>query len=65
MLSTFGTCLIHLFFSYPTLDTWVPDPFFSVYLDKIHRCIHGSDTGTYNNFGTPCAVPVASCRLLR
>lgn len=65
VLSTLGTIVIHLFFSYPTLDTWVPDPLFSVHLDRIHRCIHGSHTGTYNSFGTPCAVRAASRRLPR
>lgn len=51
LLSTLGTFLVHVFFSYPTLDTWVPDPFFSIHLKNIHRCIHGSDSGSYNNLG--------------
>lgn len=52
LLSFFGTALVHFFFSYPTLDSWMPDPFFSIHLKNIHRCIHGSDSGSYNNFGT-------------
>lgn len=52
VLSAVGTVLVHFFFSYPTLDTWVPDPFFSIHLKNIHRCIHGSDSGSYNNLGT-------------
>lgn len=38
-------------FSYPTQDTWWPDPFFSILLKNISRCRHGSDTQAYDNQG--------------
>lgn len=56
LLSFLGTALVHFFFSYPTLDSWIPDPFFSIHLKNIHRCIHGSDSGSYNNFGTAIMI---------
>lgn len=51
-LSIFGTIAIHLAFSYITLDSWIPDPFFTIYIKNIHRTIHGSDTGIYDNDGS-------------
>jgi peroxygenase len=50
-LSLLGTFVIHLVFSYMTLDTWIPDPFFTIYIKNIHRAIHGSDTGIYDHDG--------------
>jgi len=58
LMSIWGTAIVHLFLSYPTLDTWIPDPFFSIHLNNIHRCIHGSDSGAYNNFGHLSTAPV-------
>ncbi|KAF2746464.1 Caleosin-domain-containing protein [Sporormia fimetaria CBS 119925] len=51
LLSVIAVLIIHLNFSYPTQDTWVPDPFFRVYLANIHKDKHGSDTGTYDHSG--------------
>lgn len=51
LLSLVGTVVVHLFLSYPTLDTWIPDPFFTVHLKNIHRCRHGSDTAIYSEGG--------------
>lgn len=51
LMSFLGTFLVHLFLSYPTLDTWWPDPFFTVHLKNIHRCKHGSDTAVYDERG--------------
>jgi peroxygenase len=44
-----GSLLIPLFFSYPTRlgHSWIPDPFFRIYVNAGHKCIHGSDTGIY------------------
>lgn len=52
LTSLFGVIVIHLSFSYLTQDSWTPDPLFSIHLRNIHRCVHGSDTGTYSNDGT-------------
>ncbi|KJZ77925.1 hypothetical protein HIM_02562 [Hirsutella minnesotensis 3608] len=50
-LSLLSTLIIHVNFSYATLPTWVPDPFFRIYLAKIHKAKHGSDSGTYDTEG--------------
>lgn len=51
LLSFLSVIIIHSNFSYPTLDSWIPDPFFRIYLKNIHRDKHGSDTGTYDHEG--------------
>ena len=43
--------VIHANFSYPTLTGLLPDPFFRIYIDNIHKDKHGSDTGAYDNEG--------------
>ena len=52
-ISVLSLLVIHLNFSYPSLPKghYLPDPFFRVYLDKIHKDKHGSDSGTYDNEG--------------
>ena len=50
-LSAISILIIHGNFSYPTAPSWLPDPFFRVHLDRIHRDIHGGDTGTYDAEG--------------
>ena len=52
ILALFGTIVAHLFFSYWTLDNWVPDPFFAIVLRNVDRLKHGSDTGIYQHDGT-------------
>ncbi|RPD63446.1 Caleosin-domain-containing protein [Lentinus tigrinus ALCF2SS1-6] len=51
VLSLFSMFIIHSSFSYPTCPGWLPDPFFRLYVDNIHKAKHGSDTGTYDNEG--------------
>lgn len=43
--------IIHGNFSYPTAGSWFPDPFFRIYIDRIHKDKHGSDTQTYDTEG--------------
>lgn len=45
ILSLASAVIIHGAFSYPTLRGLFPDPFFRIYIDKIHRDKHGSDSG--------------------
>ncbi|GAA6062181.1 hypothetical protein JCM10212_001345 [Sporobolomyces blumeae] len=43
--------LIHPTFSFFTQKSWIPDPFFRIRTDRIHRAKHGSDTSTYDAQG--------------
>jgi hypothetical protein len=51
ILSIIAVLVIHSNFSYPTLDSWIPDPFFRLYIKNIHMDKHGSDTNTYDHEG--------------
>lgn len=48
-----GGLLINIFFSYPTqlAHSLLPNPFFRIQIDSIHKAKHGSDTGIYNSEG--------------
>ena len=51
LLSLLATLLINLNLSYATCPGLLPDPFFRIYLDKIHKDKHGSDSMAYDNEG--------------
>ncbi|TFK56892.1 caleosin domain-containing protein, partial [Heliocybe sulcata] len=52
-LSLLSTVIIHTFFAYPTQEwwQWIPDPLFRIHTERIHRDKHGSDSGSYDNYG--------------
>ncbi|KAK9918518.1 hypothetical protein WJX75_004673 [Coccomyxa subellipsoidea] len=50
-LSAFAVLVIHGTFSYPSQEGWLPDPFFSVKINNIHKCKHGSDSESYDTEG--------------
>jgi peroxygenase len=51
ILSFVALLIIHANFSYPTLPSWIPDPFFRLYVTNIHKDKHGSDSNTYDHEG--------------
>lgn len=50
-LSVLSMFIIHVNFSYPTLPGFLPDPFFRIYSERVHKDKHGSDSGTYDPEG--------------
>ncbi|KAI0758845.1 Caleosin-domain-containing protein [Fomes fomentarius] len=50
-LSLLAAVIVHSNFSYPTVHSWLPDPFFRLYVNNMYKAKHGSDTGTYDNEG--------------
>ncbi|KAG4220624.1 hypothetical protein PC116_g30897, partial [Phytophthora cactorum] len=51
ILSLVAVFIIHANFSYPTVSGWLPDPFFRVFLENVHKDKHGSDTGAFDTEG--------------
>ncbi|KAF8425890.1 Caleosin related protein-domain-containing protein [Tirmania nivea] len=51
LVSLFAIFIIHLNFSFRTVPGVLPDPFFRIWIDKIHKTKHGSDTNTYDSEG--------------
>lgn len=51
ILSIISVLIIHPGFSYPTLPGWLPDPFFRIYVARVHKDKHGSDSGSYDPEG--------------
>jgi len=51
LLSLLAVFIIHSNFSYPTLPTFLPDPFFRIHVRNIHKDKHGSDSGVYDPEG--------------
>ena len=51
VLSLVALLVIHGNFSYPTVAGLLPDPFFRIYVARVHKDRHGSDTGTYDPEG--------------
>ena len=50
-LAALTTFIINFSLSYPTLPGFLPDPFFRIYVNKVYKDKHGSDSMTYDNEG--------------
>lgn len=50
-MSFLAIFFIHGSFSYFTCASWIPDPYFGIYTDRIHRTKHGSDSESYDTEG--------------
>ena len=50
-LSVLATFIINFNLSYPTVPGILPDPFFRIYLDRVYKCKHGSDSMTFDTEG--------------
>ncbi|GAB1317057.1 hypothetical protein MFIFM68171_07267 [Madurella fahalii] len=53
LFSLLAMLIINVNFSYPTrlATSYLPDPWFRVYVGGIHKAKHGSDSGTYDKEG--------------
>ncbi|KAL8761291.1 MAG: hypothetical protein Q9184_002586 [Pyrenodesmia sp. 2 TL-2023] len=51
ILSLIATTFINMGLSYPTVPSILPDPFFRIYVDRLYKAKHGSDSMTYDNQG--------------
>lgn len=49
--SIFSMFIIHANFSYPTVSGILPDPFFRIFVARIHKDKHGSDSGSFDPEG--------------
>ena len=61
ILSFIAIFVIHLTFSYWSLDGWIPDPRFPIYTKNIHRTRHGSDSHIYDSEGRFIPVRPLTC----
>ena len=50
-LALLATLIINFWLSYPTVHGYLPDPFFRIYIDRLHNDKHGSDSTTYDSEG--------------
>jgi len=50
-LCVISVLVIHINFSYPTVSGILPDPFFRIFLKRVHKANHGSDSGAYDKEG--------------
>ncbi|KAI9880463.1 MAG: hypothetical protein M1830_002815 [Pleopsidium flavum] len=50
-LCLYATFLINFFLSYPTVPSILPDPFFRIFTQRMHKAKHGSDSMSYDNEG--------------
>ncbi|KAF9350339.1 hypothetical protein BGX34_001274 [Mortierella sp. NVP85] len=51
LLCLLAVFLIHANISYPTSLSWIPDPFFRIWVARIHKDKYGSSSGTYDTDG--------------
>lgn len=50
-LALLAAFIINFNLSYPTVPGYLPDPFFRIWVDRLYKDKHGSDSMTYDNEG--------------
>ena len=50
-LALTAALIININLSYPTVPGFLPDPFFRIYIDRVYKDKHGSDSMAYDNEG--------------
>lgn len=50
-LALIAAFIINFNLSYPTVPGYLPDPFFRIWVDRVYKDKHGSDSMTYDNEG--------------
>lgn len=51
LISGLAPFVIHGTFSYPSSHSWIPNPLFPIFIDRMHRTKHGSDSEVYDTEG--------------
>ncbi|PNS21944.1 External alternative NAD(P)H-ubiquinone oxidoreductase B1, mitochondrial [Sphaceloma murrayae] len=51
ILSLIAAFLINVNLSYPTVPGWLPDPFFRIWIKRLHKDKHGSSSMSYDSEG--------------
>jgi hypothetical protein len=51
ILAAIAAAIIHFGLSYPSNPSWIPDPFFRIWIARVHKNAHGSDSLSYDNEG--------------
>ncbi|TKA62805.1 hypothetical protein B0A55_11249 [Friedmanniomyces simplex] len=52
LLSALATFIINVNLSYPSVpNSFLPDPFFRIWIKQVHKCKHGSDSMSYDAEG--------------
>ncbi|KJX93160.1 caleosin domain-containing protein [Zymoseptoria brevis] len=51
LLAAIAASIIHFGLSYPSNPSWIPDPFFRIWISRVHKNAHGSDSLSYDNEG--------------